>query len=225
MPEEITTQDPTHESNETITPETPEEKKLEEKEVEKKTIEANNDDEEIPVRKTPKDYILERKLKKLEKLKEEKIRKADEELKTLAPDLYEDNEDLDDLEDEDERKVAKTIKKLYGESLDKLSTQELETEITSFVSENPDFKPFKEKISKWAKHPSYSNLPIAQIAYAVAGPKLLEIGAMKAREAEEKMDSEVLGGGITRRSIPSEDPMKMSKAEFETYLAKIKGEA
>lgn len=190
-----------------------------------KKSEANNEDE-VPVRKTPLDYILERKRQKLEKLKREQISKADEELSKLNSKEEEDDDDLfDELEDENDKRVARVVKKLYGSSLEKISSSELDSEVSQFVKDNEDFGPYKDKIVKWAKHPAYSQLPIAQIAYAVAGLDLLKLGAKKARENDEQIDRDKISGNSTKRVSMGKDPMKMSTKEFEDYLAKVKGQA
>lgn len=184
-----------------------------------KKVEADLD-EEPPVRKTHLDFIAERKQRKLEKIKQAKIAKLNEELKTYG--IEDDEEDFDNIEDDDEKKIAKTMKKYFGESIETIRSKELETEIDKFVKTDERFEPFKAQIAKWAKHPAYANLPIDRLAYAVAGPNLAKAIIEKKKELEDEADKSKLGGGSTRRGEVKKSVNDMSSQEFEDYLHKIR---
>lgn len=192
--------------------------KSEKKDEAEKKVEADDEDE-IPIRKTRLDYILERKAKRLEKIKQDKLAKLDSELKEQGEGDDEDD-DLSDIEDDDEKKIVNTMKKYFGETVEKLSSKEVESEVNAFIEKDGRFAPFKDKIVKWAKHPAYAKLPVDRLAYAVVGPKLAEILSQKKQELEDEAEKSRMGGS-GRRTVTKKGVWEMTPQEFEAHLHRI----
>lgn len=173
-------------------------------------------EEEPPVRKTPLDYILERKAKKLESLKAKRLEAIDKELA---------GED-EQIDPDEESKVDRVIQKKYGQHFEELAGQKVKAEVAEFLNTSPIGKHLKEyeaKIVKYAQHPSRSHLPLEAIAYEVAGPELLKIGAKMAAEAEKEA-AESKAGGATARKVGGgkKDYLNMSDKEIEEEILRVK---
>ena len=177
------------------------EEKQPEKVAEAKGEEAKDsktEDEEPAVRKSKLDYILERKQRKIEKLEREKAEATGDKNKS---------ED-EDLSPEEESKIAKVIERRYGQQFEKAdeiaeenAKAAVSKEVDEFIEKDPNgkyFKEFKDKITKWALHPSRAKMPITAIAYEIAGPELLKLGAKMAKEADEEALDSKTGGGTAR---------------------------
>lgn len=163
-------------------------------------------DEEPPVRKKPIDYILERKNRQIEKLKN----------KEEEPD--------DGVSPEDIELVSKVIDKKYGSTFDALQETEFKAELTGFITDNPEFKPFQSKIEKWAKHPAYANLPLETVAHAACGKELLKLGAEKARKADEEAAGAGTGGssGRTPDGSSKKKVWDMTPEEFKAEEDRVR---
>ena len=74
------------------------------------------------------------------------------------------------------------------------------SEVDAFIKTegNEAFAPLADKIKLWAKNPAYAKVPIAQIAYAAAGPALLKMGGAGATAAAAAAAAASTGGGTTR---------------------------
>lgn len=105
-----------------------------------------------------------------------------------SDDTDDDAEDSDDdeLSPEDAAAIDKRIAKAIEPFKKQAAEQEVDTEIASFLNENPDFKPYADKVRRWALHPNRQNVPVKSIFYEVAGPKLMTIGAKRAKAADAK---------------------------------------
>jgi hypothetical protein len=172
-------------------------------------------EEEPPVRKTPLDYILERKAKKLESLKAKRLEAIDKE---LAGD--------EQIDPDEESKVDQVIQKKYGQHFEELAGQKVKAEVAEFLNTSPigkHLKEFEAKIVKYAQHPSRSHLPLEAIAYEVAGPELLKIGAKLAAEANKEA-AESKAGGTTARKVGGgkKDYLSMSDKEMEEEILRVK---
>lgn len=159
-------------------------------------------DEEPKTRKRNIDFILERKNRKIEKLES----KVDEK---------EDSEDEDDFVDPDAQKlVQKEVQKALSPFLQKQIEEEDNNEINSFLQENPDFKPYADKVRKFAQHESRKHLPIKSIFYEVAGPDLLKIGADRAKKAGDEAKESNAGGGGGDTSTAEKGVWELTPEEF-----------
>lgn len=143
-------------------------------------------DGEPKTRKRNIDFILERKDRKIEALKN-KGGAADQ-------NKDEDNED-DDLADEDAKLIDKRVHKIISPFIEKQMQEEDAQEIADFIAENPDFKPYAAKVAKYAQHPTRKALPIESIFYEVAGKDLMKIGAERGKKADEDAKKSKAGGG------------------------------
>jgi hypothetical protein len=86
--------------------------------------------------------------------------------------------------------------------------------IDSFVSENPLFAPYVDKVKTFAKHPSRQDLPIESIFYEVAGKDLLRIGGERAIKALKEAKQSQAGGSTGSPESGAKDAWSMSDDEF-----------
>ena len=169
----------------------------------------------VKPRKTAKDFIIERKQRKIDKLAR-KNESGDEE-----------EPDEDDLDEEDEKAMGRFFEKNVAPALNPILEKHVqaedEKEIQTFLTENPDFKPFEKKARTYLAHPSRRNLPIESIFYEVAGPELIKIGAERERAAAAAARESQGGGGSGRdQEGGSVDWSNMSKEEFEKRKLEIR---
>ncbi len=182
-----------------------------------------DDDAEPPVRKTKLDYILERKQRKLEKAKSQEIQKVDDQLKKPADDGSGEGDGEDDeISPEEEKAIEKVVTKKFGHHFEQLNEEREEAELQGFINQNPKFKPYEAKIRKFANHPSRQHLPLQSIAYEVAGPDLMRIGAEEARKADAEAAKSTTGGGSARNDSAHKPVSEMSSAEFREYSDKVR---
>jgi len=147
--------------------------------------EAEADDDEEPEIRKPKAGAPN---SEWAKWRAQEKRKAQAKEKSGADDNTDDTEDSDDddLSPEERAKFDKRIEKHMAPFKQKAAEQEVDTEIASFLANNPDFKPFEAKVRRWALHPNREGVPVKSIFYEVAGDKLLVLGAKRAKAANEK---------------------------------------
>ena len=151
-----------------------------------KKAEEDNKQPDVRARKTPKDFILERQQKKIQKLEAKKDGEKDGD--------GESDED-DDIDEEDEKVVKKVLSKTLAPFFEKQIAAEDETEVQEFLANNADFKPYEAKVRTFMKHDSRRSLPISSIFYEVAGPDLLKLGAARAKAADDEARENSAGGG------------------------------
>ena len=165
---------------------------------------VSDDEPAIPVRKSAKDYINERRSNRLGKV---------EKTPATAP--------ATDDNDDDEEELTPTGRKAIDEAVDeKVSPlikaqreQADEIELRDVLTTHPEFKPYEKLIRKnMAVH---TTLPILQLAYAVAGDRLLQLGGKKKAEADQEAKTQNLGAS-TQKQEPAKDPdySKMSREDF-----------
>lgn len=162
-------------------------------------------DEEPPARKRNVDFILERKNAKIAKLQD----------KNNKPNNDEADED-DDVAPEDAEIIDKRVQKHLKPFIEKQIAEEDKAEIDAFIAQNPDFKPYADKVAKWSKHPSRQGLPIKSIFYEVAGDDLMKIGADRSRKADIEAKKTGAGGGNNRGNGGGAKPvLEQTPEEFE----------
>lgn len=178
--------------------------------------EDDPDDEKGPVepvvrkRKTVKDHIIERQQKRIAKMEGKNGDDPEE-------------EEDEDISEEDEKMVSKIVERQISPLLEKQIEAEDEQELQQFIADNPEFKEFEAQARVNMKHPSRRELPIESIFYEVAGPKLLQIGARKRKEADEEALKSGTGGGTPRGGDDApKDYSNMSNADFNKELLDIK---
>lgn len=84
-----------------------------------------------------------------------------------------------DIDPDDEKTISKVVDK-------KLRQQQDQAELNAFIVENPEFSKYKTAIETYMKHPTYNNIPVANIAAIVAHKDLMKLGAQKEREAQKR---------------------------------------
>lgn len=171
-------------------------------------------DEEPQTRKRNIDFILDRKNRKIEKLQEKTAGAAKKD--------EEEEEDEDGLADEDAKIIDKRVNKILSPFIQKQMADEDKQEIADFVAANPDFKPYAEKVAKFAQHASRKNLPIESIFYEVAGKDLLKIGADRGKKADDKTKHTQAGGGGNRGGDAPKNVWDLTPAEFAAEQEKIR---
>lgn len=168
----------------------------------------DDDDEEPPVRKRPvSEYIKDRKEKKAAK-----AAKSSEE---------DDDDDVDELDDDDKKAITRVAQKLVKPLYDKVEKEAEEAEVKTFLTDNPDFKPYEAKARKYMSHPSRKDVPIEEIFYAVAGKDLLRIGAKRGKIADDKAKETKSSGGSPdaggKKSVS-----EMSSSELEAKQNEVR---
>lgn len=185
--------------------------KKDDKETDKKN--QPNADEEPPARKRNIDFILARKNAKIAKEKDKGNGKDDE-----------GDDDTDGIAPEDAAVIDKRVQKILSPFIDKQVAEENKQEADTFVAANPHFKPYLDKVLKWAGHPTRQNIPIESIFYEVAGKDLLKIGAELGKKADDKAKETNAGGGANRggNGGGTKSVWDMSTEEFEAEQGKVR---
>lgn len=190
----------------------------EDKKDEKGDAKAPDDDGKDPVtrkRLSTQDYIIGRQKAKLAKEQTQKDDNKD--------DSSGDDNDDDDVPAEDEAIINKVIAKTMAPIISKSLDEEDNKEIGTYLTDNPDFKPFEAKARRYMSHPSRASLPIETIFLEVVGQKgLMKLGAERQRLADEKARNSQTGGGSGRGSEGTSNVMEMSKEDFEAEQEKVR---
>lgn len=190
----------------------------------KKEDEPEDDDEaEPPTRsKSKESFIIDRKNRQIEKIKEKEAK--DDKGGQKGGGEEEDDADLDadEVDPDDRHEISKEVSKQLAPILAKEEAAQTKAEVSDFIAKNPNFKPFEAKILKFASHESRKHLPIQSIAYEVAGPKLLKMGAEQGRAADaEAKKSQSGGGGSNRSGGSSKSVMDMTVDEFKAHQREV----
>ena len=182
----------------------------EEKEAREKVEKEEKEKEEPGVRKSAKDWIIERKNKKIEKLEKKK--------------------DDDDDDDENKEKVTPEGKKAIEQEIDKkvkpilqtvrtqVDDQELQTVLKKYLVDEKTEK----QIRKYMEHEAYKNVSVEFIFLGLAAKK------MKLQEKREKADEEAKGdktGGHEKRKKdlgPIPDVRGMDDKAVDDLIFKVK---
>lgn len=173
-----------------------------------------DDDKEPPTRKRPSDYARER----IERKNSKKGAGKDDK-------TSEDDEDEDDIDPEDEKTVGKVVAKALKPFLEKEAKAQDDQEIKTFLTDNPDFKPYEAKARKYMAHPSRKHVPIEEIFYGVAGKDLMAIGAKRAKIADnEAKKTKGAGGsddagGVKSNASLSREELAAKQNEVRTKMA------
>lgn len=178
-----------------------------------KTDKTNPDnvDEEPKTRKRNIDFILERKNRKIQNLKDK-------------DDKGNDDDSEDGVNPEDEEVIGKVVSKYLNPIIAKQIKEEDEQEIATFLNGNPEFKPYADKVRKFSQHESRKNIPIESIFYEVAGKDLMKLGADKARKSDKEAKESGAGGGSNRggSDAGSKSVWDMTPEEFEKEQQKVR---
>lgn len=152
-------------------------------------------EEEIPTRLTAKDYYYQRKLEQVQKKHEKELAETRATLEKTPMD-----EDVD------------VIKESYAEAQKQIRDMEL----TAYLTTNPEFSTYAEKIKKFAEHPDYAHLPTEQLVFASVGKDLLGImkGASDKRASNSLADANAPLSGAGNFVTPKKSIADMSDEEF-----------
>jgi hypothetical protein len=180
-----------------------------------KAPEEDNAEPAVSSRMTAKDFIIQRQQKKIERLKSKTVSEADpEEEKPEAAD--------DEVAPEDEALITKVVAKKFAPFLNKSMADDDEKEVSAFIAENPDLKPYEAKVKRYMSHPSRRHLPVETIFYEVAGKDLLKLGADRARKADEEAKQTQTGGGTSTAEAKPKNALQMTKEEFEAEQERVR---
>jgi hypothetical protein len=178
----------------------------EQKETFKEVIEAEEEPEDIDPEKV--------KIKTRTEVKEEKKEE---------PEIDEE----DEIDPEDKKNIGKVVDdKLtdFTGKLDEVQKVKDQQEVSDFVTDNPEFKPYKGVMLKYLAHPAYKNIPVENIAKIVAGEDLQKIGAKKEREAAEKAKGTQDTGTTVRKPTGGKvDWHTASQEAFQAQKDKVMG--
>lgn len=170
-------------------------------------LQNDSAEETPPVKKTPKDFIIERQLKRRQE-SEDRIRELETKLAELQGGPTDTSKELDVSQD----------------FLEHTRDLERRMEIKDFVAENPAFAQYKDKMMKWAKHDAYARVPVEQLAYAVAGPEMFKQTSGEVQQATlEAQSSKVTGGSVAPMEAPKpKGYSQMTNAEFMAEVNRVK---
>lgn len=181
-----------------------EQKPEEEKPEEKPKVDL---DEEPPVRKSAKDFIIARKEKKIKQLQEKG---------------GQDDDGLDDdLTDEGRNAIQREVRKGLEPVLNSVRTQADEQELQNVLAKYPEAKKLESSIRKYMNNEAYENVSVEFIFLGLAA-KMGNIQTKKdIADAEARENST---GGNTRRKTAEKlpDVRDMDEKSFNSLLHKVK---
>ena len=171
-----------------------------------------DDGSEPPVkpRLSKADFVLGRKLAKAKKQEAKQDDQGDE------------GDDGEQVDATDEETIVNVVAKRFGPVIEKTIAADDNAEVAEFLSKNPDFKPFEATVRRYMDHPSRRQLPVASIFYEVAGPKLMQIGATRARAADAKAKQTQTGGGSNRGEEGEKGVKDLSDTEFRAKQEEVR---
>lgn len=172
---------------------------------EKAEIKPTPADEEPKTRKRNVDFIIERKNKQIEKLKNKE---------NVADVVEDEEEDEDDLDITDKAIIDKRVAKALTPYIQKQMQEEDANEISDFVAKNPDFAPYVDRVKKFSNHPTRKDVPIESLFYEVAGKDLLMLGAKRAKEVEDEAKESGAGGGGSQGGDGAKSVWDLTPEEF-----------
>lgn len=189
--------------------ETAEEKTVREKK-EKEEREAE-EGEEPPTRKSAKDFIIERKNKKIEKLQkkgEEDDEGGEGEEEEVTP--------------EGKKAIKKEIEGALKPILNTVRTQSDTQELKDVFAKYPNAKKMEKQIRKYMDHEAYKDASVEFIYLGLAAKKM-ELQKKKDK-ADEDARADTTGGHrkIKKELGPIPDVRDMSDKDFDDLLFKVK---
>jgi len=189
----------------------------EEKKKEKKPAPpaADDDDAEPPVRKSVKDYIIERKQKKIEKLQKQE-EGEEEEGEELTPDGA--------------KAISKAVDERVAPITNALKRQSDEKELQEvFAAYGDEARKMEKTVRKYMDHPSYAAVPVELIYLGLAAKKhgiKLPDKTKEKNDADAEAEKSRIGAGGKRKKegalgkIP--DVTQMSDKEVDELATQVK---
>jgi hypothetical protein len=127
----------------------------------------------------------------------------------------------DDADEEDKARIQKIVEKQVG---GKMTELEKKIEMDGFFNTNPELSKYRHAVELYKAHPSYSKVPIANLASMVASKDMLKIGAAKERAAQKAVEETKNPGTTVRKpSGEANDWLKAPKDDFEAKKAEVLG--
>lgn len=185
-----------------------------------------DDGEEPPVvKKTPADFIKERRIRKAAKDAAKENEAADDD-DDETPDAGDD----DDIDPDDEARISKVIDKKIGSRLQVLDQQAEKATLDEYFN-SEDAKELnitpaeKSKIERWWKHSSRNHLPVSSVAYEVLGKRLLKKGAEMERQAADNERRDKPTGHEGKGGGAKKPVSELTSAEMEQQILEVKKRA
>jgi hypothetical protein len=186
--------------------EIPEVEETEEEEVEQEApseqeeVEEVIEDEEPPVRRSAKDFIIERQKRKIEKLSKR---------------------DDDDLFEEEKPDIEAIISKRVEEALEPfkktLIRSKDEEELNQALTKYPEAKGLEKQVRKYMENPAYSQVPAEFIVKGILGMR-----ETKKFEADITAKATRQGGRSVRpKEVKEKTAWDMTDEEFEKSVSKV----
>lgn len=158
------------------------------KNTEEKPEEVQEEQPKENSKKRPRDFILDRKNKKIERLEQE-LSEAKEEQDLINP----------TQDDSVDGKIEKAIKR--------------HTEVNEFLKKYPELEEDKPKIMAYLEHDSRKGIPVEEVIISAVGvDKFLKIGANMKANADKDAQANRMGGGE-----PSGEPTTQESKIAEQY--------
>ncbi|HEC66020.1 MAG TPA: hypothetical protein ENI23_12065 [bacterium] len=157
------------------------------------------------------------------------INPDDVEIGTKKKIVKKDDNDSDSEDDDFDAEEAKRFQKMVDQQTQGITEKQQDFEdkqaVDALISQTPELKKYRKVALKYAKDPSYSNVPISKIMDMVSAGDQQKIGARKEREAAVKVKSTQSGGSSVRSiSGGAKDWANASAKDVETQIAKAKGQ-
>lgn len=171
-----------------------------------------SDDYEPPVRRSALSYIIERKNRQIEKLKEQENGGGDK------------NDELEDILTEDQHVISKIVQKQIAPILNSVKNQTDEAELADVMIKHPEAKKIEKSIRKVMSNPAYEQVPVESIFFMLAGQTGSTTDVQGQRdEANRQAAMDKTGGHGRRPREKSEiDFSKMTDKEIEDIANKVK---
>ncbi len=136
----------------------------------------------------------------------------------------------DDNDDEDEEKrIAKMVDKRLSPFETQVHTQRVNTEVEQILQSNPEYKPYEAKIRRFVNHENRAGLirqglPVKTVVLEAIAPHLQQIGAAKAKAADEKAAKTRVDGSSARPNEPGKLPdfANMKASEIEDIAEQVR---
>jgi len=183
----------------------------------------DEDDIQVPVRKSSLQHIIARKNRTIDKLKS----KAGDDVDTDDEDANdgvgdEDDDDKESLTPEARGAVQKEVARAIGPVVKTLVSQADEDELNRVLEEEPGAKNYEKRIRAYMNHPSYKGVPPAVIYHHLAFDDAEGTGARRKKAADHEA-GQGKGGGrtpqakdVSTNGIPSAEELdEMTDEEFE----------
>ncbi len=145
-------------------------------------------------------------------------------------DSYSMPDDADLLDPKQAKEVIeKTIDSRLSEMRGSMEGQRINQEVKDILEQNPEYKPYADKINKWVNHPNRiqfikNGFPVKSVVLEAIAPHLQQIGAEKARAADQKARESEGSGTTTAPQVASTttDFKAMSNKDIENMAERVK---